>query len=584
MPKYRPFPPLGLKDRQWPDKVQERAPIWCSVDLRDGNQALAIPMNVDQKLRMFQLLVDLGFKEIEVGFPSASQIEHDFLRKLIEKDLIPEDVCIQVLTQSRKHLIERTFQSLKGARRAIVHLYNSTSEQQRRITFGKSKEEVKEIALEGTALVIDLLKELPGTEVVFQYSPESFTATEMDYALEVCQAVKDLWNPEKRGRMILNLPATVELSTPNIYADQIEWFSRSIEGRQGCIISLHTHNDRGTGVAATELGILAGAERVEGTLFGNGERTGNVDIVTLALNLYTQGLDPELDFSNLPWVRQVYEECTLMDVHPRHPYAGDLVFTAFSGSHQDAISKGMALVDQAQEALQGTESASRQSWNSAFKPGTPVWDVPYIPVDPKDLGRTYQAIIRINSQSGKGGVSYVLEHEFGISLPRSMQPELGTAANRVSDRLVRELSAQEIYEIFQNEFVNRKAPYALGTYALTRDETHSVVFRGSILFNGKPLEVEGAGNGPIDAFTQSLKTHFAIDLSVAEYTEQAIGAGSGTEAAAFICLQTKGGERIWGVGQDTDTSAANFSAILSAINRAITAGNTSLNAGGSYNG
>ncbi|NCN06210.1 MAG: 2-isopropylmalate synthase, partial [Spirochaetales bacterium] len=373
MAKYRMYPPLELRNRQWPDRVHMAPPVWCSVDLRDGNQALATPMSVDQKLKLFHLLVEVGFKEIEIGFPSASQIEYDFLRKLIEEDHIPADVWVQVLTQSRRHLIERTFESLRGAKRAIVHLYNSTSEQQRRITFGLSKDEIKQIALEGTNQVIESLPSLPGTEVVFQYSPESFTATEMDYALEVCQGVMELWDPKVRGRMILNLPATVELSTPNIYADQIEWFCRNLKDREQAIISLHTHNDRGTGVAATELGMLAGADRVEGTLFGNGERTGNVDIVTVAMNLYTQGMNPGLDFSHLPRVRQVYEECTLMDVHPRHPYGGDLVFTAFSGSHQDAISKGMALIKKA-EAERGRGDGSVEGAEAEENHGTPGGD------------------------------------------------------------------------------------------------------------------------------------------------------------------------------------------------------------------
>ncbi|WP_037546643.1 2-isopropylmalate synthase [Spirochaeta lutea] len=573
MAKYRPYPPVKLSDRTWPERVISTPPQWCSVDLRDGNQALATPMNIDQKMKMFSLLVELGFKEIEIGFPSASQIEYDFLRSLIEKDLIPEDVTIQVLTQSRRHLIERTVQSLKGCKKAIIHLYNSTSEQQRRITFSMSQQEILDIAIAGTKTIIELLPELEGTEVTLQYSPESFTGTELPYALEVCQQVIQTWDPKLRGPVIINLPATVELSTPNIYADQIEWFSRNLDHREQIIISLHTHNDRGTGVAATELGLMAGAQRVEGTLFGNGERTGNVDIVTLALNLFSQGINPGLDFSNLPRVRQVYEECTQMDVHPRHPYAGDLVFTAFSGSHQDAISKGMALVEGKTEAL-GTQSKARSSWNQAFAENTPLWDVPYIPIDPKDIGRTYQAIIRINSQSGKGGVAYILEQEYGFRVPRAMQPELGAAANRVSDSLVRELTAEEIFTIFQEEFVNCRSPFSLKSYSLQRNGSHQVAFTGVLLQEGEDMRLQGLGNGPIDAFVHALKEAFGLSLSVAEYTEQAIGAGSGTEAAAFICLQTEHGDRIWGVGQDTDTSGANFAAILSAINRGIAAGNT----------
>lgn len=547
MSKYKTYPQVNLPDRQWPNQQITRHPLWCTVDLRDGNQALAQPMNIQEKERMFNLLVEMGFKQIEIGFPSASQIEYDFLRTLIDNGMVPDDVAVQVLTQSRKHLIERTVQSLKGVKRAVLHLYNSTSEQQRRITFRKNKEEIKQIALEGTQNVIDLLDELEDTELIFQYSPESFTGTELEYAVEVCDAVIDLWNPSKRGKMIINLPATVELSTPNIFADQIEWMIRNLKRRDEVIISLHTHNDRGTGVAATELGLMAGADRVEGTLFGNGERTGNVDIITLALNMYSQGIDPGLDLHNIPRVRRIYEETTRMHVHERHPYGGDLVFTAFSGSHQDAISKGMSLVDK--------DPQSR-------------WDVPYLPIDPQDIGRSYEAIIRINSQSGKGGVAYVLENEYGLKIPRSLQPEIGTHINSISDQLVRELSSSEIKHAFDQEYVNRRDKLALAEYSLSRGH-HSgdVNFHGGVELEGREYPVEGTGNGPISAFMNGLNALLDLQMSVAEYEEQAIGAGSATEAAAYIRVEARDGHSIWGVGRDTDTSAAQFTAILSAMNR-----------------
>jgi 2-isopropylmalate synthase len=547
MPKYRPYPPVKLENRTWPDQVIDRAPRWCTVDLRDGNQALAQPMNITEKERMFNLLVEMGFKEIEIGFPSASQIEYDFLRTLIENDMIPDEVAVQVLTQSRQHLIERTVESLKGTKRAVIHLYNSTSEQQRRITFRKSKDEIKAIAIEGTQHIIDLLPRLEGTEVIFQYSPESFTGTELDYALEVCEAVIDRWDPAKRGKMIINLPATVELSTPNIFADQIEWMCRNFKRRDEIIISLHTHNDRGSGVAATELGLMAGADRVEGTLFGNGERTGNVDIITLAANMFSQGIDPGLYLHDIPRIRRIYEETTRMRVHERHPYGGDLVFTAFSGSHQDAISKGMALVSRNEDQL---------------------WDVPYLPIDPQDIGRSYEAIIRINSQSGKGGVAYVLENEYGLKIPKSMQPELGGTVTALSDKVIRELSSAEIKEAFDREYVNRTDQIGLGDYTLSRSHhTHEVLFTGTVEIDGEEIELLGRGNGPIDAFMHGINSLLDLQVSIAEYEEQAIGTGSATEAAAYIRVENSEGHAMWGVGRDTDTSAAHFMAILSAMNR-----------------
>ena len=435
--KYRPFPPINLPDRQWPDKVIERAPIWASVDLRDGNQALAVPMTVEEKVEMFEMLVKIGFKEIEVGFPSASDTEFQFIRRLVDEGRIPEDVTLQVLVQAREHLIRRTFESLEGVPTAIVHLYNSTSPLQRRVTFGKTKAEIKAIAVAGTELVKQLVPTLPETKVRLEYSPESFSDTEVDYALEVCEAVMEAWGPTEEEPIILNLPATVEVATPNVTADQIEWFCRHMKDRGKAIISLHTHNDRGTGVAATELGIMAGADRVEGTLFGNGERTGNLDLITVALNLYTQGVDPGLDFSNLDEIRDLYERVTRMTVHERHPYGGDLVFTAFSGSHQDAIKKGMDL---------------RQ------KEQTERFQVPYLLIDPQDIGRNYEAIIRINSQSGKGGVAYILSRDFGLDLPKTMHPDVGTVVNDAADQGSRELSSKEVFAVFREEYCQPSRP------------------------------------------------------------------------------------------------------------------------------
>jgi 2-isopropylmalate synthase len=548
MPKYQPyrFPAKDFK-RQWPDRAIEKAPIWCSVDLRDGNQALSNPMNIDQKVLLFNTLVKIGFKQIEVGFPSASQVEFDFTRRLIDENLIPDDVAIQILTQARRHLIERSAESLKGAKKVVVHLYNSTSEQQRRITFNKSKEEIKRIAVEGTRMVIEQLEDFGGCEIVFQYSPESFTGTENDYAVEVCEAVCETWDPAKRGKMIINLPATVELSTPNLFADKVEWFIGHFKRRPEIIVSIHAHNDRGTALAASELALLAGADRIEGTLFGNGERTGNMDIVNMALNMYTQGIDPELDFTDLPEISRIYEQCTGMTIPPRQPYAGELVFTAFSGSHQDAIKKGMVL--------------------ARNKPGD-LWDIPYLPIDPHDIGRTYKAIIRINSQSGKGGVAYVLEEDYGIKIPKLMQPDLGKVVNDFSEEMARELSSDEIYDVFEKQYLKNNSPYSLMEYDVKHTATDkSVVFNGKIMENGNEKSITGKGNGPIDAFMNALQNEFKMDLSVSEFEEQAIGSGTATEAAAYIALQNKSGLIFWGAGRDTDTSAAHFTAILNAINR-----------------
>src|SRR5450755_768066 len=473
--KYRPFPPVNLPDRRWPDRVLTHAPRWCSVDLRDGNQSLAVPMNVAQKLELFQTLVKTGFKEIEVGFPSASNTEFTFNRRLIEKGHAPHDVWLQVLVQAREDLIERTVESLIGAKKVIIHLYNSTSPAQRRAVFGKSKDEIKAIAVNGAKMIKDRLPRLKGSEVILQYSPESFSATEVEYSKEISEAVMDVWQPTPERKMILNLPDTVEVAMPNIYADQIEWMCRNLKNRDSLIISLHTHNDRCTGVAATELGLLAGADRVEGTLFGNGERTGNLDIVTVALNLYMHGIDPKLDFSNLGSIIDVYERCTGMTVPPRQPYAGELVFTAFSGSHQDAIKKGLA------------------EW---AKGGQKNWDVPYLTIDPTDIGREYREVIRVNSQSGKGGVAYLLESEFGIELPKDMQREFGPIANDAVDKLGREVSGAELKAMFWKEYIERTQPWQLQSFE-TESKNGVVKCRAKLLCDGKAAEFIGEGNGPL---------------------------------------------------------------------------------------
>jgi len=552
--KYRAFPQINLPNRQWPNRTIIQAPIWCSVDLRDGNQALAIPMSVEEKLEYFQMLVDIGFKEIEVGFPSASQIEYDFMRRLIEEDRIPDDVTIQVLVQAREHLIRRTFEGLQGAKRAILHLYNSTSPTQRRVVFGMKKAEIVEIAVKATQLVKTLAPTLTGTNLTFQYSPESFSATELPFALEICEAVVDVWQPTPQNRIILNLPATVEMSTPNLHADQIEWFCTHLRDRESVIVSLHAHNDRGTGIGATELGLLAGAERVEGTLFGNGERTGNVDIVTLALNMYTQGVDPQLDFGDIQVIREVYERCTRMEVHPRHPYAGDLVFTAFSGSHQDAINKGMAAQDPTIGAL---------------------WDIPYLPIDPKDIGRTYEAIIRINAQSGKGGVAYIMEKEFGYKLPKSMHVEFGQVINKLADTLGNELSAGQIQAVFEEHYLNAYTPFKLVSFYQKQrtgvDRAQSIACKADLLIDGKSHTVQGIGNGPINAFMQAMKEELVPDFRLLNYSQHSLQVGSGAEAIAYIQIKTPSDDTFYGAGTDTNIEIASVKALLSALNRALQA-------------
>ena len=549
--KYRPFPTIDLPDRQWPNRTLQRAPRWCSVDLRDGNQALINPMNLNQKLRMFSLLADIGFKEIEVGFPSASAVEFDFTRTLIERGLIPAGVYPQVLTQSREHLIRRTFEAIAGTPRAIVHLYNSTSELQRRVVFRMDRAAIRGIAVDGTRLVRELAEQT-ATEILYEYSPESFTGTELDFAVEICDAVIEAWDPSPDRRMIINLPATVELATPNVYADQIEWFLRRVQRRDSIILSLHTHNDRGTGVAATELGLLAGGERVEGTLFGNGERTGNVDIVTVALNLYTQGVDPGLDLHDLSRLIEVSDYCTELPVGARHPYAGELVFTAFSGSHQDAINKGMT----AQSETPGDR-----------------WEVPYLPIDPTDIGRSYQAIIRINSQSGKGGVAYVMESEFGCQLPKTMQPEFGQVVQELSDRSGREVEAHEIWRAFQREYLEVDAPLRFLDYAIASDTEDSSRMHGTltVVVDGAERELRGTGNGPIDALKDALGQAGLNDFRLTHYSEHALGQGTDSTAIAYIQIARGDGTQRFGAGTNPNIAKASALALISALNRSLAA-------------
>ncbi len=543
--KYRPFPPVSLPDRQWPGRVLTRAPRWCSVDLRDGNQALAVPMNVSQKLELFQTLVKIGFKEIEVGFPSASNTEFAFNRRLIEENRAPGDVWLQVLVQAREDLIERTVESLVGAKKAIVHLYNSTSPAQRRVVFGMSKAQIIQVAVRGATWIKERLPRLKGTEVMLQYSPESFSATEVEFAREVSEAVMDVWQPTPGRKMILNLPDTVEVAMPNVYADQIEWICRNIKDRDSLIISLHTHNDRCTGVAATELGLLAGADRVEGTLFGNGERTGNLDIVTVALNLYQHGIDPKLDFSDLNSIIEVYERCTGMTVPPRQPYAGELVFTAFSGSHQDAIRKGLA---------EWKENEGRH------------WDVPYLTIDPADIGREYREVIRVNSQSGKGGVAYLLESQFGIELPKDMQREFGPIANDEVDKLGREVSGAELKQMFWREYIERKSPWQLKKFE-TESKNGIVRCRAKVLRAGQPVELAGQGNGPLAALVHGFGKIGVPRFEIANYSEHALSSGEAAAAIAYIQIKTADGKSRWGAGVDTNIELASVRAVLSALNR-----------------
>jgi 2-isopropylmalate synthase len=545
--KYRQFPPINLPDRQWPSRVIDQAPQWCSVDLRDGNQALIEPMGPERKRRMFDILVKLGFKEIEVGFPAASETDFAFVRELVEKDLIPDDVTIQVLTQARAELIERSFESIRGAKRAIMHLYNSTSTLQRRVVFGLDKAGITDIAVTGARRIRDLAAAMPETDVIYQYSPESFTGTELDYAVEVCEAVMDVWRPTPERKVILNLPATVEMATPNIYADQIEWFGRHIRNRDSIVLSLHPHNDRGTAVAAAELGVMAGADRVEGTLFGNGERTGNVDVMTLALNLFSQGVDPGLEIRDIDDIVRTVEYCNQLPVHPRHPYAGELVYTAFSGSHQDAIKKGF-------EAL--------EKRNDVF------WEVPYLPIDPKDLGRTYEAVIRVNSQSGKGGVAYVLKADHGLDLPRGLQIEFSKVVQEVADRTGKELTGEVIWSLFQDTYLGRDGIRLIDYSLLPEPRAGERRIAATIAVDDVERQIEGVGNGPIAAFVDALQRDRGIALTVLDYHENAVSAGADAQAAAFVQIRGAGAGTLYGVGMDSDIVTASLKAVASAATRA----------------
>jgi 2-isopropylmalate synthase len=550
--KYSPTPAVQLNDRAWPGKTIDKAPIWCSVDLRDGNQALIDPMDAERKNKMFDLLVKLGFKEIEVGFPAASQTDFDFCRELIDKGRIPPDVTVQVLTQAREPLIRRTFEALQGAPRAIVHLYNSTSTVQRDVVFKMDREGVKKIAIDGARMLQEISASYPGTEWIFEYSPESFTGTELDYALEICEAVLAVWKPTPEHRVIINLPATVENATPNVYADQIEWMGRNFKNRDSIFLSVHPHNDRGTAVAAAELAMMAGADRVEGTLLGNGERTGNVDLITLALNLYTQGIDPGLDFSDLPGVIECAEFCNQLPVHQRHPYAGELVFTAFSGSHQDAIKKGFAM-----------------------QAGKALWEVPYLPLDPNDIGRTYEEIIRVNSQSGKGGVAYLLERDYSVRLPRKLQIEFSRVIQKISDQTGREIRPAEIWAAYEAEYLNQRSPLACIEYSES-SSAGAVTISATVNDSNAEHKIAGCGNGPIDAFVGAMNQEFGLDLRVVDYQEQAIGKGASATAMAFIEVQFGESESVFGAGMNPNIVTASLDAILCAVNRALRLGTVAL--------
>lgn len=548
--KYPAFPQVPMTDRQWPNNTLTKPPIWCSVDLRDGNQALIEPMGSDRKLRMFDLLVNIGFKQIEIGFPAASQTDFDFVRQLIEEGRVPEDVTLQVLTQARRPLIERTFESLRGAPSAILHLYNSTSELQRRVVFNMDKAGIKQIAVDGAEIVAEYAARQTDTRWQFEYSPESFTGTELPYAVEVCDAVNEIWQPTPENPTILNVPATVEMSMPNVHADQIEWFLKNIRNRDSICLSLHPHNDRGCAVAATELGLLAGADRVEGTLFGNGERTGNVDLVTLALNLYTQGVDPKLDFSDIYEVTRTVEHCNQLPIHPRHPYTGELVFTAFSGSHQDAIKKGFA--------------AMRKS-------NSPVWEVPYLPIDPADLGRTYEAVIRVNSQSGKGGVAFILERDFGLELPRRMQMEFSQVVQAISEDTGKEVNSATIREAFDSTFLELKTPLEFIRHTSVQDEADESLrnVTAVVKINGETCEIKGQGNGPIDAFVHAIKEKLDVDFRVVDYHQHATGAGADAQSACYFEVQAGKGATRYGAALHSNIVSASLMAVCSAFNRAV---------------
>ncbi|MCD8053185.1 MAG: 2-isopropylmalate synthase [Lachnospiraceae bacterium] len=542
--RYKRVPVMDYPEREWPNREIEKAPIWCSVDLRDGNQALIEPMVVSEKVEMFNLLVKLGFKEIEVGFPSSSQLEFDFLRQLIDRKLIPDDVTIQVLVQCREHLLKRTFESIKGLPKAVVHIYNSTSTLQRDVVFGKTREEIKQIAVEGTRMVKEMAKEFPG-KIQLEYSPESFTGTELDYALEVCTAVQEEWQPTEDNKIIFNLPATVEMNTPNVYADQIEWMNKHFKNRETITLSVHPHNDRGTGVAATELALLAGADRVEGTLFGNGERTGNVDILNIAYNMFSQGVDPELNIEDVREISEIYERCTRMHIHERHPYAGKLVFTAFSGSHQDAINKGV--------------KAMKERNN-------PYWEVPYLPIDPTDIGRVYEPVVRINSQSGKGGVAYVMESCFGFKMPKGMQREFADVIQEIAERQG-EVAPESIYREFEKEYLAKEGPFQLIHYEISdvgMDTRVSLKFK----YEGEIMEAANVGNGPIDAVKGALLSKIPVHTRILDYDEHALTQGSKSKAAAYIhMVDLESGRATYGVGISSNITRASIRGIFSAMNR-----------------
>ena len=546
--RYQRVPVMNYPEREWPNKEIEKAPIWCSVDLRDGNQALVEPMVVEEKIEMFNMLVQMGFKEIEIGFPAASQIEFDFLRQLVERRLIPDDVTVQVLTQCRDHLLKRTFESIQGIPKAVVHIYNSTSILQRDVVFHMDREEIKQIAIDGVDMVKKYMKDYDG-KVILEYSPESFTGTEMDYALDICNAVQRAWGPTPDNKMIINLPSTVEMTTPNVFADQIEWMSKHLENRESIVLSVHPHNDRGTGVAAAELAMLAGADRVEGTLFGNGERTGNVDILTIAYNMFSQGIDPELEIGDIKKIAEVYERCTKMHIDPRHPYAGKLVFTAFSGSHQDAINKGMhALMERKSE----------------------IWQVPYLPIDPSDIGREYEPVVRINSQSGKGGVAFVMDSFFGFKLPRGMHKEFADVIQKIAEKQG-EVAPDQIMEEFRIEYLDRKEPYHFRKCKITDFESGDQFTTVAVVTysdHGETKQFEGVGNGPIDAVKRGLEEELGISIKVLDYSEHALTSGSGAQAASYIHLMDqKTGKVTYGVGISSNITRASLRGIFSAVNR-----------------
>ena len=546
--RYQRVPVMNYPEREWPNKEIEKAPIWCSVDLRDGNQALVEPMVVEEKIEMFNMLVQMGFKEIEIGFPAASQIEFDFLRQLVERRLIPDDVTVQVLTQCRDHLLKRTFESIQGIPKAVVHIYNSTSTLQRDVVFHMDREEIKKIAIDGVDMVKKYMKDYDG-KVILEYSPESFTGTEMDYALDICNAVQRAWGPTPDNKMIINLPSTVEMTTPNVFADQIEWMSKHLENRESIVLSVHPHNDRGTGVAAAELAMLAGAYRVEGTLFGNGERTGNVDILTIAYNMFSQGIDPELEIGDIKKIAEVYERCTKMHIDPRHPYAGKLVFTAFSGSHQDAINKGMhALMERKSE----------------------IWQVPYLPIDPSDIGREYEPVVRINSQSGKGGVAFVMDSFFGFKLPRGMHKEFADVIQKIAEKQG-EVAPDQIMEEFRIEYLDRKEPYHFRKCKITDFESGDQFTTVAVVTysdHGETKQFEGVGNGPIDAVKRGLEEELGISIKVLDYSEHALTSGSGAQAASYIHLMDqKTGKVTYGVGISSNITRASLRGIFSAVNR-----------------